>query len=179
MMHRQRRNAFIILVLGAALVLSIAGAGAWGGYRLNMTRSYPLGLWRIEALQREPKVGDTVFICPPAAPAFALALARGYLPQGLCPGGTGPLIKTVAALAGQRIAIGRRVQIDGRLLQYSDVQTADAAGRTLTSFAGGVVSVGDVFLHSRFPGSYDSRYFGPVPADGILGLARPILTFTP
>lgn len=178
-MHGQRRNALVILVLGVALVGSIAGAGAWGGYRLNMTRSYPLGLWRIEALQRQPKVGDTIFICPPVAPAFTLALARGYLPPGLCPGGTGPLIKMVAAVAGQQIVVGRRVQIDGRLLQYSDVQTADAAGRTLTSFAGGLVPAGYVFLHSKSPGSYDSRYFGPVPANGILGFARPILTFMP
>ncbi|MDX0760458.1 conjugal transfer protein TraF, partial [Sinorhizobium medicae] len=36
-----------------------------------------------------------------------------------------------------------------------------------------------VFLHSRFAGSYDSRYFGPVPASGILGLAQEVLTYEP
>lgn len=178
-MRRQRRNALIILGVGAALTASIAVAGAWGGYRLNMTRSYPLGLWRIEALQRGPKTGDTVFICPPAAPAFELALARGYLPRGLCPGETGPLIKTIAAVADQNIATERRVYIDGRLLENSDVRTADAEGRALPTFTGGIIPAGSIFLHSKFPGSYDSRYFGPVPASGILGLARPILTFTP
>lgn len=178
-MRRQRRNALIILGIGAALTASIAVAGAWGGYRLNMTRSYPLGLWRIEALQREPKTGDTVFICPPAAPAFELALARGYLPRGLCPGGTGPLIKTVAALPGQDIAIHDDVYIDGHPLSNSDVRTADAEGRALPSFAGGVIPADKIFLHSRFPGSYDSRYFGPVPVDGILGFAKPVFTFEP
>lgn len=178
-MRRQRRNALIILGVGAALIASIATAGAWGGYRLNMTRSYPLGLWRIEALERQSKVGDTIFICPPVAPAFELALARGYLPRGLCPGGTGPLIKTIAAVADQNIATGMRVYIDGRLLENSDVRTADAEGKALPSFAGGVIPAGNIFLHSRFPGSYDSRYFGPVPASGILGLARPVFAFTP
>lgn len=178
-MRRQRRNAFIILGAGAALVLSIAAAGAWGGYRLNVTRSYPLGLWQIKTMQREPNVGDIVFVCPPETSAFELALKRGYLPRGLCAGGTGPLIKTVAALAGQDIAIGARVHIDGRLLDHSELRTVDAEGRALPAFAGGVVPTGNVFLHSRFPGSYDSRYFGPVPAAGVLGLARPILTFTP
>lgn len=178
-MRRQRRNAVIILGAGAALVLSIAGAGAWGGYRLNTTRSYPLGLWRIEAIQHEPKVGDVVFICPPKTPAFDLAFARGYLPRGLCAGGTGPLIKTVAAIAGQNIAIDGRVHIDGRRLEHSELRTVDTEGRVLTAFVGGVVPTGNVFLHSRYPGSYDSRYFGPVPAAGILGLAQPILTFTP
>lgn len=178
-MRRQRRNALIILGVGAAVVASIAAAGAWGGYRLNMTRSYPLGLWSIEALQREPHVGDTVFICPPAAPAFDLALARGYLPRGLCAGGTGPLIKTVAALAGQDFAIDSRVHIDGHPLEHSELQATDSQGRVLAAFADGVVPAGNIFLHSRFPGSYDSRYFGPIPVAGILGLARPILTFTP
>ena len=164
-MRRQRRNAFIILGVGAAIGASIAVAGAWGGYRLNMTRSFPIGLWRIEMLQREPHVGDTVFICPPKTPAFDLALERGYLPRGLCPGGTGPLIKTVAALAGQDVAIGGRVRVDGRLLDHSELRLADPAG--------------SIFLHSKFPGSYDSRYFGSVPADGILGLAKPVFTFAP
>jgi conjugative transfer signal peptidase TraF len=178
-MRRQRRNAFIILGVGAAIAASIAVAGAWGGYRLNMTQSFPIGLWRIEVMQREPNVGDTVFICPPNTPAFDLALDLGYLPRGLCPGGTGPLIKTVAALAGQDVVIDGRVHVDGRLLDHSELRLADAESRALAAFAGGVVPASNVFLHSKFPGSYDSRYFGPVPAGGILGLARPVFTITP
>jgi len=169
----------MILGTGAAAVLSIAAAGAWGGYRLNMTPSFPIGLWHIERMQREPNVGDVVFVCPPQTPAFELALERRYIPRGLCAGGTGPLIKTIAALAGQNIAIDARVRIDGDRLDFSELRATDAQGRVLTPFPGGVVPAGKVFLHSRFPGSYDSRYFGPVPAAGILGLARPILTFTP
>jgi conjugative transfer signal peptidase TraF len=178
-MHRQRRNAIVILGIGAALAALIAASGAWGGYRLNMTRSFPIGLWRIEAMRREPIVGDTVFICPPKTPAFDLALERGYLPRGLCPSGTGPLIKTIAALAGQDIAINGRVHVDGRLLDHSELRPADTKGRAPPAFAGGAVPANSVFLHSRFPGSYDSRYFGPVPANGILGLAKPVFTFAP
>jgi conjugative transfer signal peptidase TraF len=178
-MRHQRRSALIIVAVGAAVVLSLFLAGMWGGYRLNMTRSYPLGLWRIQALHHEPNLGDTVFICPPITPALALALARGYLPRGLCPSGTGPLIKTIVGVAGQEIAIDRRVRIDGRLLKNSDVQAVDTEGRALQAFAGGVIPAGNIFLHSNCPDSYDSRYFGPVPADGILGGAEAILTFTP
>ncbi|MBB4116372.1 type IV secretory pathway protease TraF [Rhizobium sp. BK226] len=46
-------------------------------------------------------------------------------------------------------------------------------------YAGGIVPPGYLFLHSSFEGSYDSRYFGPVPDAGILGLARPVFTFDP
>ena len=61
----------------------------------------------------------------------------------------------------------------------SDLRAADAGGRALLPYAGGVVPPGHVFLHSDFAGSYDSRYFGPVPIAGVLGLARPVLTVRP
>ena len=178
-MEGQRRKAVVILGTSAVLTASIAAVCAWGGYRLNMTPSYPLGLWRIEVMRRDARVGDVIFICPPKTPAFELARERGYLPRGLCSGGTGPLIKMVAALARQRVTIDSRVNIDGRRLDQSEVQAADSQGRALTAFAGGVVPPGHVFLHSKYSGSYDSRYFGPISADGILGFARPVFTFAP
>jgi conjugative transfer signal peptidase TraF len=178
-MRRQVRQALIILGVGVALVASIGAAGVWGGYRLNMTRSYPLGLWRIEASARGYRAGDVVFICPPSGEAFDLARERGYLPRGLCPGGTGPLIKEIVAVAGQMVSIGGSVTIDGVALADSIVGQHDVEGRALPPAAGGVVPAGYVFLHSAFSGSFDSRYFGPVPASGILGLARPVFTLAP
>jgi conjugative transfer signal peptidase TraF len=167
----------MILTAGAALLIGIAITGWWAGLRINMTPSYPRGLWRIETLDRPAAVGDRVFICPPDTAVFEFAFKRGYIRRGLCAGGLSPLIKTVAAVGGQRIDVAARVSIDGRLLPHSDVQRTDATGRLLTPFAGGVVPAGTLFLHSDFAGSYDSRYFGPIPASGILGLARPVLTF--
>jgi len=167
----------MILAMGAGIAGAVAAAGMIAGLRINMTPSYPRGLWRIEALDRPAVIGDRVFICPPDTAVFERAFQRGYIRRGLCAGGLGPLIKTVAAVGGQRIAIGSRVSIDGYVLPDSDVRRADAAGRPLSLFAGGVVPAGALFLHSDFAGSYDSRYFGPIPASGVLGLARPILTF--
>jgi len=46
-------------------------------------------------------------------------------------------------------------------------------------WSGGVVPLGHLYLHSSFVGSYDSRYFGPVPAEGVLGRAVPVITFGP
>ncbi|WP_415024160.1 conjugative transfer signal peptidase TraF [Bradyrhizobium sp.] len=158
---------------------AIAGAGLAGGLRVNLTPSYPRGLWRIEPLDREPTRGDLVFICPPDNSVFERAFARGYIRRGLCAGGLSPLIKTVVGVAGETVSIGERVSINGRTLPASDVRQTDAAGRSLSPFAGGVIPAGDLFLHSDFAGSYDSRYFGPLPSAGVLGLARPLLTFRP
>lgn len=177
-MIRQVR-ALGIICAGAVLLASMAAGFAWGGYRVNFTPSYPLGLWQIEMLHRPVAVGDRVFICPPAGSAVNLARERGYLPRGLCPAGTAPLIKTVVAVAGQTIRIEDAVIIDEKPLEASTVHAHDAEGRPLTPWSGGIVPIGELFLHSDFVGSYDSRYFGPLPADGILGLARQVITFAP
>jgi conjugative transfer signal peptidase TraF len=173
----RRRTALTILAIGIGVAVAVAGAGWFAGLRINMTPSYPRGLWRIEALDRPAGVGDLIFICPPDTAVFERAFQRGYIRRGLCAGGLSPLIKTVAAIGGQRIAIDARVSIDGHVLPDSGVRRADVAGRPLATSMGGVVPAGALFLHSKFAGSYDSRYFGPIPASGVLGLARPVLTF--
>ncbi|ELT51216.1 conjugative transfer signal peptidase TraF [Brucella intermedia] len=174
-----RRTAILTLGAGTVLLGGMAAAFAFGGYRVNFTPSYAYGLWRIEPLDREVRVGDRLFVCPPPGEAAEIALARGYLPRGLCPSGTGPLIKTVAALPGQSVEIAGQVIIDGEPLSNSSVLEADAEGRAMHIFGGGIVMDGTLYLHSDFVGSYDSRYFGPLPAEGTLGLAREVLTFAP
>ena len=104
---------------------------------------------------------------------------RGYLRAGLCPGGAGPLIKTVAALPEAHVEVGRSVTIDGRPLGRSRVSLVDAEGRPLAAYPGGIVPPGHLYLHSDYAGSYDSRYFGPLPDAGLLGLARPVATVDP
>nr|WP_172690347.1 conjugative transfer signal peptidase TraF [Agrobacterium genomosp. 6]ASK40627.1 conjugative transfer signal peptidase TraF [Agrobacterium genomosp. 6] len=175
-----RRKRVLLFLAGAAVVMSVVTATAFtGGYRLNLTPSEPLGLWRIEELQRPVAIGDLVFLCPPMTAVFADAWRRGYLRRGLCAGGFAPLIKTVAALPGQRVDITDRGFIDGRLVPASSVWRTDGEGRVLLPDPGGVVPPHHLFLHSSFASSYDSRYFGPVPDSGLLGLARPVLTFDP
>lgn len=174
-----RRRRIVIVAALASFPIALFAAGYGAGLRVNFSPSYSLGLWRIHALHRDVRVGDLVFICPPLTASFDLAFERGYIRHGLCPGWRSPLIKTVVALPGQMIGIGSSVTIDGRPLPSSDLQPVDGAGWQLRRFAGGVVPVGMVFLHSDYRGSYDSRYFGPIPAAGVLGLAESVLTFEP
>lgn len=171
-----RQRPIMVVSIAAAAFACFFAAGWWGGLRINFTPSYPLGLWRIEPLGRPVAVGDLIFICAPEIPAFDLAFKRGYVWPGMCPGGRGPLIKMVVATAGQHVEIGRTVIIDGQPLAHSEIRGVDADGRALDRSSGGIVPAGELFLHSDFVGSYDSRYFGPIPASGLLGFARPILT---
>ncbi|MBZ9603374.1 conjugative transfer signal peptidase TraF [Phyllobacterium chamaecytisi] len=175
----QRTHAVVLLLVTAFVVAGSAAAAIIGGYRINLTPSEPIGLWRIVALDRPPAPGDLVFICPPQTPGMQLARECGYLRFGTCPGGVAPLIKTVIAVAGQHVEIGADVSIDGRRIAFSDLAERDGKGRPMTPWPGGVVPEESVFLHSPFRGSYDSRYFGPLPASGILGLAEQVLTYAP
>ncbi|WP_082554015.1 conjugative transfer signal peptidase TraF [Rhizobium sp. Leaf453] len=178
MTAQQRRAAGIILIAALVAILAIGTALA-GGYRINLTPSEPLGLWRIAPLYRRVVVNDLVFICLPAMAEMREARARGYLRSGSCPGGVAPLIKRVIAVAGQHVEIGANVTVEGREVSSSSLASRDGTGRPLSRFPSGIVPPGFVFLHSAFPSSYDSRYFGPVPASGVLGLAQEVLTYAP
>ncbi|MVA37504.1 conjugative transfer signal peptidase TraF [Agrobacterium vitis] len=174
------RGRLLLFLAGAGGAIAALVAVAYmGDFRLNLTPSEPLGLWRIVALRRPVETGDLVFICPPVTAPFEEARRRGYVRRGLCPGGFAPLIKTVAALPGQHIKIGANVTVDGKPLASSIVRASDGEGRPITPFKTGIVPLRNLFLHSSFASSYDSRYFGPVPDTGLLGLARPVLTFQP
>ncbi|GEO87657.1 MULTISPECIES: conjugative transfer signal peptidase TraF [Alphaproteobacteria] len=178
-MSRQRRRACVTLSLSAGLLIVFFAAGRIGGLRVNMTPSEPLGLWRIIPLTRAARSGETVFVCPPDNAAMREARQRGYLRPGLCPGGFAPLIKTVIALAGQRVDVTDRIAIDGVPIASSRIMEKDGQGRSLRHDQSGMVRPGEVYLHSNFIGSWDSRYFGPVPVSGVLGLAQEVLTYAP
>lgn len=174
-----RPHAITIVVASLAIPAFLTGVGLATGLRVNLTPSYPLGLWRIVPLARDVAVGDRIFICPPPLVAFELARDRGYLGSGLCPGWLSPLIKTVVGVAGQHVVIDGSIAVDGLRLAHSSVRHTDGKGRALTPDGGGVVPDGKLFLFSEFAGSYDSRYFGPIPATGVLGLAHPLLVVDP
>ncbi|MDH6206681.1 conjugative transfer signal peptidase TraF [Rhizobium leguminosarum] len=178
-MTTQQRRAIVVMSVAAVAAILLAVTAVAGGYRINLTPSEPLGLWRIIPLDRPAAVDDLLFICPPETAAMREARARGYLRSGSCPGGFAPLIKTVMAVAGQHVEIGDSVSVDGRGVSSSSLAQRDGKGRPLTPSPSAIIPPGYVFLHSAFPGSYDSRYFGPVPASAILGLAQEVLTYAP
>ena len=174
-----RSRSITVVATSLMMLGTFVGVGFISGLRINLSPSYPLGLWRIEPLARDPAVGDRVFICPPQIPAFEVARERCYLGHGLCPGWFSPLIKTVVAVAGQYVVVDGHITVDGAHLTDSSVRSTDGQGRALTPARSGIVPQGQLFLFSEFAGSYDSRYFGPIPAAGVLGLAHPLLVFAP
>ncbi|WP_145200231.1 S26 family signal peptidase [Sphingobium sp. B2] len=164
----------ILAVTGLATVLWLAGFAAIMAFdpkpRLlwNASASVPIGLYRLHSA-RKPATGDLVAILPP--PQLARFMAeRHYLPVGV------PMLKRVAAGPGATICrFGPDVTVGGRLVAAA--HDADRYGRPLPVWRGcRDVGVQELFLLNSAPDSFDGRYYGPIPASGLLGSAQPLLT---
>jgi conjugative transfer signal peptidase TraF len=136
-----------------------------------------LGIYR---LSTGPwKRGDLVIVdVPMDREIFKLARARGYLFGSYGSAAVIPLLKRVVAIEGDRVEVRATVAINGRELANSGVRATDSASRPLTHAAGGLVPAGHVWVMSdENPLSFDSRYFGPLPAATIRGRATPLWTW--
>ncbi len=164
--------------LGLAGLGSLVGANAHhSGLRFNWTASAPIGFYR----ERPLKVarGELALVCLPPA-VEDLGRHRGYLPAGDCPGGSSPALKQIVGLPGDTVALGEAfLAVNGRVLLETPVQRSDSSGRPLAHapFGSHVLPPDRVWVTGLNPvRSWDSRYFGPIPIDSLVGTARPLLT---
>jgi conjugative transfer signal peptidase TraF len=172
--HPRHRRAAAALALAAAAVATVAAASAAAGLRFNTSGSLPRGLYRLTGAT--PRRFALVLVCPPPA-AAALARRRRYLPAGPCAEGTRPLGKLLLAVPGDLIEVSAAgLEVAGRLAPFSRPLAADAAGRPLprTAFGRRRLAPGEVWVYAPHPRSFDSRYFGPVPAASLRGTLVPV-----
>lgn len=149
-------------------------AFVWAAYSTPMLRlvynaseSLPIGWYRIEAT-RSFRPGDTVLINLPHQ-VRTFAAQRGYLPTNV------PLLKTVAAVAPQHVCVLRGlIVVDSEPVAIR--LRVDRKGRALPQWSGcRQLDDGELFLLSTSNlESFDSRYFGPVFVDSVIGRAQPL-----
>lgn len=176
---RARLRARIVL---AGLSACGLAALAWASFvhplpRLiyNPSDSVAVGWYRVDplghgagSLPRPLSVGSTVLTTLPPD-AATLAAQRGYLPARV------PLLKRVGAVAPQTVCVfDALVWIDG--VPMAAVRPADRLGRPLPSWRQcRQLRPGELFLLSvTNPASFDSRYFGPVSASAVIGVAHSV-----
>lgn len=103
---------------------------------------------------------------------------RGYIPAGNCSGGYEPLLKPVAAIAGDLVMVTPQgIAVDGEPIKNTAPLVRDSADRPLRPVPAGAYEVmpRQIWLLSGHdPRSFDSRYFGPVPAANVQDVARPV-----
>lgn len=139
----------------------------------NPSNSVPHGWYRIGRIENPDalRVGSIVLARLPADVA-AFAGQRGYLPSGV------PILKRIGALAPQSVCVREQVvRIDG--VAVANARTHDGVDRPLQAWPQcRSLAVGELFLLSETnPASFDSRYFGPIAASAVLGIAQPLWTW--
>lgn len=141
----------------------------------NPSDSVAVGWYRVEPIDHRagspppPLFVGSIVLAQLPTDAAALAAQRGYLPTRI------PLLKRVGAVAPQEVCIiGRSVHLDG--VPVAAVLPSDRFGRPLPSWQQcRQLYGGELFLLSATnPASFDSRYFGPVAASNVIGVAHPI-----
>lgn len=178
------RGAWIVGTGLAALAVVGAGVAAArvAGYRVNVSASVPLGVWRVDPgapLRR----GAMTLWCPPDNALFRAARAHRAVPYGPCPGRFAPLFKPAAAVAGDVVEVAPAgVRINGVALPNTAQRRPEGAGAWVPLIPAGTyrVPVGEVwFISTTNPYSFDARYYGPMPVSRVQGVARPVWTWDP
>ena len=176
---RARLRARIVL---AGLSVCGLAALAWASFMQPLPRliynpsdSVAIGWYRVDPLGHgtgslpRPLSVDSIVLTMLPPDAAALAAQRGYLPMRV------PLLKRVGAIAPQHVCVfDALVWIDG--VPVAAVRPADRLGRPLPSWPQcRQLRPGELFLLSAAnPASFDSRYFGPVSASTVIGIAHPV-----
>ncbi|WP_027038491.1 S26 family signal peptidase [Mesorhizobium ciceri] len=162
------RKTIAAAAIGLALIgfAGLAQPAPWLVW--NASASAPIGLYRVAA--GAPARGDLVLVRTPDYVAY-LAAQRGYLPRNI------PLVKRLAALPTEHVCAFHDAIIIGGDIVARRLKT-DAQGRPLPWWNGcRALDRNEVFLlGSDTTRSFDSRYFGPVPAANIIGRLVPLWT---
>lgn len=166
--------AVVVILASCALLLVL-----WAGARINTTSSFPRGIYWV--VDKSPVKGDLVLFCPPRREVFHLALERGYLHSGTCPGGYMRMLKRLVAVAGDDVWITLAgVSVNGQLQQRSQPLLLDPGGRAMPQppllyFR---LARDEVLLMSDYSrSSFDGRYFGAIPREQLGEVVRPWLVW--
>ncbi len=131
----------------------------------NTSESAPVGWYAVAPNSRIER--DVMVAAFAPADARKLAHNRGYLPYNI------PLIKTVWAVAGEEVCSEDGVV---HAVNRPDIFTyeLDSLGREMPSWQGCIIlENNEAFLVSTdVQTSFDSRYFGAVPVENVLGATR-------
>jgi len=163
------RRATLSAAAGVAIAFAATAAiGPRARLLWNSSASAPVGLYLVHVGAR-PRRGVFVALMPPPGLA-AFMVRRRYLGVNV------PLLKRVAATAGARVCrADDLITIDG--VARATARAHDRAGRALPGWGGcRALEQGELFLLNAPADSFDSRYFGPLSDQSVIGTATPILT---
>ena len=166
-LRRRRRRQLTTAALIGCIAAPLAASILWKAPVLlvwNASASAPIGLYRVHASGPIDR-GDMVVAWIPE-PARSVAASRRYVPANV------PLVKRVAAAAGDRVcAGGSDIWINGR--RFAARRKFDPARRAMPRWTGcRRLSSAEFLLLMDSPLSFDGRYFGVTYRSDIVGRAE-------
>lgn len=131
----------------------------------NASDSVPVGLYFVR--KQQPTSGEIAVIAPPDWVRL-YASSRGYLPADVW------LLKPVFAMSGSVVCrLGTHVFVDGKLVARA--RKFDSQQRALPAWKGcHILKSEEFFVLAKPKNSFDSRYFGPINRDQVVGTAGPL-----
>lgn len=146
---------FVLLLAAVACLLATA---VWQlGYRINLTPSMEVGIWKVMSFSLQNGRGQVVIV------------EKAIIPQAGQHRGKYDLLKRVLALPGDRIEYdGEALLINGERIAKSRIFLVDQKGNPLPQINYPlIIPEGFVWLSSDNVFGYDSRYYGPVMTSAI------------
>lgn len=155
-----RLHVLVATVIATALLLVPAVGARTPLLVWNASPSVPIGFYVI--VRSWPRPGDLVLVRLPTDVAM-LAAGRTYLPRSAY------LLKPVVAAAGDQVCRhSGRISVQGHFIALA--RWTDPLGRSLPVWQGcHTLAAGEFFLLADDPDSFDSRYFGPLTQQHIVG----------
>ncbi len=138
----------------------------------------PLGFY----YRRSPEVihrGDIVAVCLPSG-ITQEGLNQHYLVQGSCQHASMPVAKQIVAILGDTVKLTQQAIIVNGVSYPAPHQFVDHNGKPVKQFIrfGTYHSTGYWLYGSHdYVHSWDSRYYGRVSRENIIGVYRPLVTF--
>lgn len=173
------RPKLIAAAISAVLFPSVSVFVFWAAnLTVNMTSSMPMGIWSIEDVDRARQIPreSIVLFCPPDTELFQRAKTDGILQGGSCKGSYSPLMKQVLGLPGDVIEYTGSFSINGHEVANCKTLAVGFGEFRTPQPLHLVVPKGKLWLmSSHSPMSFDSRYFGLVDRERVLGLASDLL----
>ena len=165
----------LMTLMGLSIgIVAVTLAGV-NGFRLNLTNSAPVGIWKKTS---EFQKGSYIIFCLPTSVPTTFKTA---LPDGQCPGGEAPLLKKIVAVENDVVTITeKQIAINDVPIPNTTTIQLRSSENSHFPIPRGIYQVREKELwviSNRHPLSLDSRYFGAISMDTIIGGATPILIF--
>lgn len=155
-----------------AILIGFLAACHFAGYRINVTDSLPVGIYRL--VSEAPKRGDLVsFSLPEENPYASISHSRNYLGRS-----SRPFLKRLVAIPGDDIGMNEKgILVNGHRVANSAYESLDSKGRPLPRYliTGTVPQRKALALSDYNPRSLDGRYFGLVDLNDLQKVI-PVLT---